>query len=79
MEEIAGNDRDADVTFLWRETYDTRNVLLWWPAYEDYMSRLSGTDVWYKTVRLRRGTRIAYVISPNDRPANRWATGSSIR
>ncbi len=74
IEEIAGNDRDADVTFLWRELYDTRNVRLAWAAHEDYMSRLSGTDVWYKTVRLRRGTRIEYVISPNDRPANRWAT-----
>jgi enterochelin esterase-like enzyme len=74
IEEIAGNDRDADVTFLWRELYDTRNVRLGWAAHEDYMSRLSGTDVWYKTVRLRRGTRIEYVISPNDRPANRWAT-----
>ncbi len=28
VEDIAGNDRDADVTFLWRETYDTRNVRL---------------------------------------------------
>jgi enterochelin esterase family protein len=73
VEDIAGNDRDADVTFLWRETYDTRNVLLMW-SYEDYMSRLSGTNVWYKTVRLRRGTRLPYRISPNDRPATRQAT-----
>ena len=74
IEEIAGNDRDGDVTFLWRQLYDTRNVRLGWGPYEDYMSHFPGTDVWYKTVRLRRGTRIEYVISPNDRPANRWAT-----
>ena len=74
VEEIAGNDRDADVTFFWRETYDTRNVLLMGAPYADYMSQLSGTDVWYKTVRLRRGTRLSYDISPNDRPATRWAT-----
>ena len=74
MEDIAGNNRDTDVTFLWRETYDTRNVRLMGAPYEDYMSHLAGTDVWYKTVRLRRGTRLSYVISPNDRPATRWAT-----
>ncbi len=74
VEDIAGNDRDADVTFLWRETYDTRNVRLMRAPYGDYMSHLSGTDVWYKTVRLRRGTRLSYGISPNDRPATRWAT-----
>ena len=74
LEAIAGNDDDMDVTFLWRQLYDTRNVLLEWGPYEDYMSHLPGTDVWYKTVRLRRGTRIDYVISPNDRAASRWAT-----
>ena len=74
VEEIAGNDRDVDVTFLWREIYDARNVLLLWSPYEAYMSHLPGTDIWYKTVRLRRGTRIQYVISPNDRPATQWAT-----
>lgn len=74
IEDIAGNDRDVDVTFLWRELYDTRNVRLGWAAHGDYMSHLSGTDVWYTTVRLRRGTRIEYVISPNDRPETRWAT-----
>ena len=76
VQEIPGNDRDVDVTFLWRGIYDTRNVLLvWCPRTEDcYMSRLPGTDVWYKTVRLRRGTRVGYDISPNDREEDRWAT-----
>jgi len=76
VEEIPDNNRDVDVTFLWREIYDTRNVLLvWCPKSDDcYMSRLPGTDVWYKTVRLRRGSRIVYGISPNDRADDRWAT-----
>lgn len=74
VEDIAGNDRDADVTFLWRATYDTRNVRLMGALYGNYLSHLSGTDVWYKTVRLRRGSRFTYVISPNDRPETRWAT-----
>ncbi len=69
LEAIAGNERDVDVTFLWREIYDTRNVLVLWAGRMDdgYMSRLAGTDIWYKTVRLRRGTRLDYLISPNDR------------
>jgi enterochelin esterase family protein len=77
VQEIPGNDREFDVTFVWREVYDTRNALLdWCPRAEDcYMSRLPGTDVWYKTVRLRRGTRVGYRISPNDREEDRWATG----
>jgi enterochelin esterase family protein len=74
LESIPGNDRDMDVTFLWRQLYDTRNVLLEWGPYEEYMSHMPGTDVWYKTVRLRRGTRIDYVISPNDRSPSRWVT-----
>jgi enterochelin esterase family protein len=76
VQEIPGNDREADVTFLWREVYDTRNVLLLWgPRSEDnYLSRLPGTDVWYTTVRVRRGTRVGYDISPNDREEDRWAT-----
>jgi hypothetical protein len=50
VEEVAGNDRAIDVTFLWREIYDTRNVLLeWCPRTDDcYMSRLPGTEVWHK-------------------------------
>lgn len=74
VEEVPGNDRDVDVTFIWREIYDTRNVSVIWANDEGYMSHLSATDVWYKTVRLRRGTRIQYVISPNDRAADRWVT-----
>jgi hypothetical protein len=34
VEEIAGNDRDVDVTFLWRAIFDTRNVLLLWPPFD---------------------------------------------
>jgi uncharacterized protein DUF3327 len=76
VENVPKNDRDVDVTFLWRALYDTRNVLVTWcPRSEDcYMSHLGGTDVWFKTLRLRRGSRLPYLISPNDRPDDRWAT-----
>jgi enterochelin esterase-like enzyme len=76
VEDVPKNDRDVDVTFLWRALYETRNVLVTWcPRPEDcYMSHLAGTDVWYKTLQLRRGSRLPYLISPNDRPQDRWAT-----
>jgi enterochelin esterase-like enzyme len=76
VQEIPGNDREFDVTFVWREIYDTRNVLLTWcPRLDDcYMSRLPGTDIWFKTIRLRRGTRVTYRISPNDTPGARRDT-----
>jgi enterochelin esterase family protein len=76
VQDIPGNDREVDVTFLWREIYDTRNVqIIWCPRASDcYMSRLPGTDVWYKTIRLSRGSRIVYLISPNPRAGDDWAT-----
>ena len=73
VEDIAGNDRDADVTFLWRETYDTRNVRLWGPHMKTTCracpGRMSGTRPCGCA-----GGRVSYAISPNDRPATRWAT-----
>jgi len=76
VETISGNEQDVDVTFLWRETYDTRNVLVYWAmsGTDYYMTRLPATDAWYKTLRLRRGSRFSYAISPNDKPADRALT-----
>jgi enterochelin esterase-like enzyme len=66
-------NRDLLVTFLWRQTYETRNVLVSWSDRPDdyYMSHLDGTDVWYKTIRIRRGSRFSYALSPNER-ADDW-------
>ena len=60
------------VTFLWRSTHDTRNVLVigsFWgvgapAAYS--MHRIPGSDVWYLTVKLPSGARFTYQLSPND-------------
>ena len=62
------------VTFLWRESYHTSNVLLRLtgvptesrPA-DYYMTRLPGSDVWYKSVLMPRGSRISYQLAPNHR------------
>jgi enterochelin esterase family protein len=80
VEPVANSEDDVLVTFLWKETFDLQNVLLLWPpttqgrAEEYYLSHLAGTDVWYKTIRVRRGSRFTYALSPNDRPQDRYLT-----
>ena len=76
------------MTFLWRATSPTRNVMvlgsfMTGPPTDYAMTRLADTDVWYLTVRLPSGSRFAYSLSPNDpqtfdppRAAQRGATGS---
>jgi enterochelin esterase-like enzyme len=72
IESLEGNQSDNLVTFLWRATNETHNVFVVWFPYaaarpEDYeMVRLGNTDVWYRTLKIRRGARFAYQLSPND-------------
>jgi enterochelin esterase-like enzyme len=84
-EPIPGDEEHILVTFLWKATFETYNVVVAWAPYfeqrpEDFqMARLPDTDVWYKTMRVRRGARFWYQLSPNDtlsRSANaqRYAT-----
>ena len=72
VEPVPANDQDVLVTFLWRAAYETHNVLVGWPmaawrADDYYMSHLPNTDVWYKTIQLRRGSRFSYWLTPNHR------------
>ena len=75
------------VTFLWRGTHDTRNVLVRGSFVriltpEDYaMHQIPNSDVWYLTLKFPTGARFPYQISPNDpltftgpRAAQRTAT-----
>ena len=63
---------DNLVTFLWRGTEATRNILVLWYPYSmaktaDYsMVRLGNTDIWFRTVSIRHGARFVYQLSPND-------------
>jgi hypothetical protein len=72
IEPLKDNTTDNLVTFLWRATTETHNVFIIWFPYaaakpDDYtMVRLANTDVWYRTVKIRRGARFAYQLSPND-------------
>jgi enterochelin esterase-like enzyme len=59
------------VTFLWRGTPSTRNVVVLGsfgarPIADAAMTRLESSDVWYLTLRLPAGARFAYSLSPND-------------
>jgi enterochelin esterase-like enzyme len=72
IEPLKDNTADNLVTFLWHAKTETRNVLiLFFPFAEAHpgdfeMVRLGQTDVWYRTVKIRRGARFAYSLSPND-------------
>jgi enterochelin esterase-like enzyme len=82
IEPIEGNDRAYLVTFLWRGDSDTRSVMVMWPRLAQnrpddwFMSHVDGTDLWFRTVKVRTGTRIHYQLSPNDpwevRPGGTW-------
>ena len=72
VEPIDLNDREVLITFLWKEIYETHNVFLVWPGevlypHDHFLSRVEGTNVWYKTVRVARGSRFSYQLPPNDR------------
>lgn len=72
LEAVADGDRHQLVTFLWRGSSDTRNVLVelypfTWERAGDYvMQRVGATDVWFFTWRAPRGARFIYRLSPND-------------
>jgi enterochelin esterase-like enzyme len=74
VEELKDNSTDNLVTLLWRASpvAPTRNVMIVWFPYaaakpNDYlMTNLAATDVWYRTLKIRRGARFAYQLSPND-------------
>lgn len=59
------------VTFLWRETEPLENVVLVeWVSGLDFPERqlahLPGTDLWYRTLRMRDTVRTSYQFAPND-------------
>ncbi|GEM_PF-4886364 len=71
LEPIAGDRKQVLVTFLWREVGDTRNVVVFLqtgglnPA-DNQMTRLSDSDVWYRSYVFRKDVRFLYTLSPND-------------
>jgi len=77
VEPVSDDDRHVLVTFLWRGGEDLRNVVLvGGPAgfgawARNQLSRVPGTDLWFRTYRVRRDTRTVYRLLPNDALLNR--------
>jgi enterochelin esterase-like enzyme len=72
---VEGEGTERLVTFLWRGGDETRNVLVVASPFDlaseegiegARLSRLPGTDVWYKSRRLRADARFGYALSVND-------------
>lgn len=71
IEPIVGDHENMAVTFVWKGTPHTHNVLVLWLPYvgvapdEFLMTRLGETDLWYKTIKVNRKMRLAYTLAPN--------------
>jgi enterochelin esterase-like enzyme len=71
IEPLKGDDKNMLVTFLWEGKPDTHNVLLlWWPftgqSPNDYrLERLSGTNVWFKSLKVDKRKRFIYDFAVN--------------
>ncbi len=78
VENIPDDDEFVFVTFLWQGAKTTSNVVVRCDDFrwtnivgspgvgENAMTDLPGTNVWYKTYRLRSDYCIDYLLSPND-------------
>jgi enterochelin esterase-like enzyme len=71
VEAKEGQDRNVLMTLLWRQTTDTRNVVVAGGLAEadivgNQMKKLSGTDIWYLTWEVPNDLRTTYQIAPND-------------
>jgi enterochelin esterase-like enzyme len=71
IEPISGDRENMAVTFVWKGTPHTHDVLVLWLPYvgvapdEFLMTRLGETDLWYKTIKVNRKMRLAYTLAPN--------------
>ena len=78
VEPIEEEERHVWVTFLWRGGHEVSTVVILstldqtvfqddcWDFARCQFARLPGTDVWYRTYRLRDDARFTYQLSPND-------------
>lgn len=71
IEAVASPAGATMVTFVWRETRPTSNVvLLEWISGEDFPDRqlthLPGTDLWHRSMVMRDDIRTSYQFAPND-------------
>jgi enterochelin esterase family protein len=69
VEPVAGDARWSWVTFVWRGTPETRRVSLSGGPFDgqphQWLTRLAGTDLWYRTERLPNDARFLYSFRVN--------------
>jgi hypothetical protein len=73
VEPIPGDDRNVLATFLWRATDSPKSVIVWAPLAgginnRHAMQALAGTDLWYKTFKLRHDLRFNYFFAVDPPP-----------
>lgn len=71
VEPVPNDDQYSLVTFLWRGNADTHNVVViggvaGTDLTNNQMTKIPGTNVWYKTYKVRSDARFIYSLSPND-------------
>lgn len=70
VEPIQGDERNLLVTFLWRGGAAEKFVAVFPVARVNPLphlfARLEGTDLWYRSYRLRRDARFEYLLSAQD-------------
>src|ERR1043166_8030847 len=73
VEPVPGNDREMLVTFLWRETEETRNVFVFRIGDVNRpMVRLLDTNLWYKTLQFQKDARFVYQLATNLPDPKTW-------
>lgn len=72
VEPITGDTANVLITFVWRGDASTRHVALVNAAVagdepaKALLTRVAGTNVWYRSYPARADARFAYELSPND-------------
>ena len=79
VEPDPGDENQKVLTFLWRGNEETNNVILFSALTtranmgftakhlaKSHLAQLAGTDVWYKSFRIRHDARLSYYLSHND-------------
>jgi|SRR5688500_1802030 enterochelin esterase-like enzyme len=75
VEPVAGEPKYSWLTFLWRATEPTSNVVVidgvaagvgGTEPRNSMLARLARTDVWYRTYKVRNDAAFTYTLSPND-------------
>ena len=71
IEEIQGDENNCLITYVYKGSEETENVLVTNPTSsqnykENYLEKISGTNVWYKSYVVRNDIRGKYYFSVND-------------